>query len=110
MQNKTFSDFLDEVAKEKGYNDFKDLTLGLTAISGVQYIATEAANLFADYCVEKAGENNAIKFTEWVFSECSMDAGHFPHELGFWHKETQKYLSLIDLYDLFEPLPKAPKP
>jgi len=103
MRNKTFSDLFEPILKRKVEHYGDTLAARYSA-------AEEAAERYAHSCVEKAGVNNAIKFTEWVFSECSMDAGHFPHELGFWHKETQKYLSLIDLYDLFENLPKPPKP
>lgn len=51
--------------------------------------------------IKEYGQQQALKFFEWIFEECSTDAGHFPHELGFWHKETQKYLTTIELYDLF---------
>lgn len=64
----------------------------------------------ADYEKLKAEDSAPIKFAEFVFNECSMDNGHFPHEFGFWHNETQKYLTMIELYDLFTSLPTIPKP
>lgn len=51
--------------------------------------------------MKEYGQEQSLKFFAWVFNECSTDSGHFPHELGFWHKEKQKYLTAIELYELF---------
>lgn len=42
--------------------------------------------------VLKDMDSEMCLFAEWIFSECETSTGQFPHnEMGFWHKETQKY-------------------
>jgi len=55
MQNKTFNDFLDEVAKAQFNRTFDELNHQRGVVPAtIKGVINEAANLFADYCVEKA--------------------------------------------------------
>jgi hypothetical protein len=52
-KDKTFNDFLDEVAKEKGWKHLAEMKKHLQT-NAIVSICTEAAQLYSDYCVEKA--------------------------------------------------------
>jgi hypothetical protein len=117
--NKTFNDFLDEVAKTRGCQTYQ-LALDYYVQDEVKYIMTEAANLFADYCVEKAGEWVSVKERQpdasdpvliWYHGLMSGNSAVAYYEYGEWflfHAESGD--EPIKAPSFWQPLPKAPKP
>ncbi len=116
MQNKTFNDFLDYVARLRGWKHFVDLTFGGPSISEVKDVMTEAAQLYADYCVEKSKEWVSVETIlpekgKKVNCKLSENIGIGTVEKILYRmKHNGKWNDYNHLVTHWQPLPKAPKP
>lgn len=109
MQNKTFNDFLDYSSRECGHSDFIDLRMNGT-FNQIIDVMTEAAQLYADYCVEKAGESEPntyeIDFGNHLRCQIKVSNNRIEVEgaMNGWGDGVP--LSEVKI----TPLPKTPKP